>query len=125
MKTTATRSPALSMAIVLLGGVTVIALVVSAISLLEANRLLNIASVVAVGMTQADVLSRLGNPMMRIPSPSEGKALLYRGGYWVPTRPISGELLVWRFRTPLCSYYRLYVYIDTSGMVECAVLGGT
>jgi hypothetical protein len=76
-----------------------------------------------VGMTEEDLVARLGPPALRVRS--ERDVALHEAGHWTSARAIEHVLLVWEMRSPMAISYRLYAYLDLDGIVTCAVLGAT
>jgi hypothetical protein len=104
------------------------------LSWVQVNWQADVARIATVGMTEEDLIDRLGPPTVRIAGPEDPRAAeLGGGGYWTPQREYDGPVLVWQLRDPALhaalrvdvSLWRLHVYLDEDGMAECVSLGNT
>lgn len=104
------------------------------LSWVQLNWQTDVARIAGVGMTEEDLVARLGPPRLRISGADDPWAgELGRGGYWNPQREFTEPVLVWEMRDPTLhaalrvdiGLWRLHVYMDEDGMAECLSLGNT
>jgi len=95
---------------------------------------LDVARAAGVGMTEEDLLARMGPPTYRISGPDDPQAeILGSVGFWTPGREFTGPVLIWEMRDAALSaalrsdvwLWRLHAYLDEHGMAECVSLGNT
>jgi hypothetical protein len=104
------------------------------LSWVQVNWQAEVARIATVGMTEEDLIARLGPPTLRISGPEDPRAeMLGAGGYWMPERQLDGPILIWKMRDPQLhaalrvdvSLWQLHVHLDEDGMAECVSLGNT